>query len=207
MKVTIEALWELGACEEACEIFRKLWPEGVEITLENLLGARQAKLDVFWLVFMLPLEGPTGQRGFALWCMEQLEGLYDGDVAVKRCLDIARKAVKMDSPYRWDSRRELLKKAYIECMGKRHFPSEHFPEIFSACECLVDEKPFVNTVSFYAAKIMANRAWTLAEERGADGEKAVMEEYERVRREQVGRLFHCFQANNGSISCYYLNGE
>ncbi len=48
MKVTLDTLKALGACAEYLNQFTRLWPDGVEVTVENCRAAVAAGLDVDW---------------------------------------------------------------------------------------------------------------------------------------------------------------
>jgi len=48
MKITTELLKEKNACEDDIEIFQAEWPDGAEMTLENLLRIVELELDLDW---------------------------------------------------------------------------------------------------------------------------------------------------------------
>jgi phage tail protein X len=47
--ITLEFLEKAKACTDQVEIFKKTFPEGAEITLENLMVAAEHHLDLNWL--------------------------------------------------------------------------------------------------------------------------------------------------------------
>jgi len=49
MRITVELLEKLGACEDQVEQFAAMWPRGCEVTLRRALRAARAGLDVGWL--------------------------------------------------------------------------------------------------------------------------------------------------------------
>lgn len=49
MKITVEYLKELEACEAQVKLFDETFPGGAELTLENLQRAASAELDIAWL--------------------------------------------------------------------------------------------------------------------------------------------------------------
>ena len=53
MRITAEWLERHEACYEQAHFFGSIWPDGMDVTLENLQQAQAAGLDVFWLEFSL----------------------------------------------------------------------------------------------------------------------------------------------------------
>ena len=100
MKLTYELLkaQKPTACDEQANEFKRLFPDGCEPTVENLFELANSEyvpgctLDVFWLVRLLPEEGPGSMRAFALWCAEQVAYLCD-DQRVRDCIDVVRRRV------------------------------------------------------------------------------------------------------------------
>ena len=65
MRVTIEFLREHNACKDEVAIFETEWPDGAELTLENLLRAVGLGLDIYWLaprVLLVAGHGIYGHR-------------------------------------------------------------------------------------------------------------------------------------------------
>ena len=56
MKITAELLEEHKACEEQVSLFRRTFPEGGESTVQALLKASEAGLDITWLERFIPDE-------------------------------------------------------------------------------------------------------------------------------------------------------
>jgi hypothetical protein len=101
MRLTYELLCKHGACEPQRDEFRRLYPDGCEPTVDVLTALANSGytpgclLDVFWLVRLLPEEGPGSARAFALWCAEQVAPLAK-DKRVDDCLAVVRRRV--DAP-------------------------------------------------------------------------------------------------------------
>ena len=66
--VTVEFLRKLGACSKQVELFVELFPDGAEVTEENVTKAIAGGMDVPWLSGRLPpaaraeyerIEGPA----------------------------------------------------------------------------------------------------------------------------------------------------
>ena len=105
MRLTYQLLKRYNACELQRDEFRRLFPCGCEPTVENLTFLANHKyedsygdtglLDVFWLIRLLPEEGPGSMRAFSLWCAEQVAHLCQ-DQRVADCLAVVRRRV--DSP-------------------------------------------------------------------------------------------------------------
>lgn len=56
-RLTVEILKSLGACRDGIEDFAKEWPNGAEVTVENVLRAMELEMDFDWFVDdALPLE-------------------------------------------------------------------------------------------------------------------------------------------------------
>lgn len=49
MKITLEMLENLGACQQHRNIFAEIYPDGVEVTEDAAVMAVRAGLDVTWL--------------------------------------------------------------------------------------------------------------------------------------------------------------
>jgi len=49
MTITSDFLREHDACEDQVLIFEAEWPDGAELTLDNLLRAAELGLDIWWL--------------------------------------------------------------------------------------------------------------------------------------------------------------
>ena len=56
MKITARMLRLKGACSPQVELFRSVFPRGARVTLDNLKKAREAGLDVGWIVRQQPEE-------------------------------------------------------------------------------------------------------------------------------------------------------
>jgi hypothetical protein len=103
MRITYELLKAQTppACDDQANEFRTLFPDGCEPTVENLMFLANHEwmpgqlLDVFWLIRLLPEEGPGSMRAFALWCAEEIAPLCD-DQRVRDCLSVVRRRV--DAP-------------------------------------------------------------------------------------------------------------
>ena len=50
MKITKEYLESLGACQEHIDLFVETFPEGAEISKENVVLAQMASLDIAWFL-------------------------------------------------------------------------------------------------------------------------------------------------------------
>ena len=53
MKITIDTLYALSACAEQIREFEKLFPDGIEVSLEAVKKALDARLDLEWLAWKL----------------------------------------------------------------------------------------------------------------------------------------------------------
>lgn len=53
MKITPEMLRRANACPEHVKIFEQEWPDGAEVTLENVQRAADLGLDLDWFVYEL----------------------------------------------------------------------------------------------------------------------------------------------------------
>jgi len=93
MRITAKLLARHKACPDQVAEVRRLWPRGVEPTVEALTVADAHGLDVLWLARLLPAEGPSSARAFALWCAEQVSHLCD-DARVTKCLRVVRRLVE-----------------------------------------------------------------------------------------------------------------
>lgn len=51
--ITVSFLRDNDACEDQVKLFKKLWPQGVPVTANNVLRALEAGLDVDWLLTVL----------------------------------------------------------------------------------------------------------------------------------------------------------
>jgi hypothetical protein len=98
MRLTYDLLVQHAACTAQRDEFRRLFPDGCEPTVESLFELANSEympgctLDVFWLVRLLPEEGPGSMRAFALWCAEQVAPLCD-DQRVRDCIEVVRRRV------------------------------------------------------------------------------------------------------------------
>lgn len=52
-KITVRFLRKMGACNSHVEAFKKVFPRGAAVTLENIRKAHDADLKVGWLVGMV----------------------------------------------------------------------------------------------------------------------------------------------------------
>jgi hypothetical protein len=99
MKLTYDLLVKHNACIPQRDEFRRLFPDGCEPTIDNLLYLSSceypngATLDPWWLYYVLPDEGPGSKRAYALWCAEQVAYLCD-DQRVRDCLAVVRRRVE-----------------------------------------------------------------------------------------------------------------
>ena len=93
MKITYELLCAHGAadCPDA-RLFREIWPDGAEPTVEVLDRAAAEGLDWLWCVKLLPLEGIGGQRDFSVRCVDPVAHLLTDERSV-RALDLAGRRV------------------------------------------------------------------------------------------------------------------
>ena len=92
MKITVSRLKSINACSNQVREFIRLWPSGCYPTVENMMVAAAHGLDVFWLLELLPKEGPGSRRAFALWCSEQVEHMM-ADERSRACMDMLRRRV------------------------------------------------------------------------------------------------------------------
>ena len=93
MRITIERLKAVKACEPQVNLFAEVYPDGVEPTVENLFDAASHGLDPWWTYNLLPDEGPGSKRAYALWCAEQVAYLTN-DPRVAECLSVVRRRVE-----------------------------------------------------------------------------------------------------------------
>lgn len=50
LRVTAKWLEKMKACEGQVELFKKVFPRGAAVTLKNLRKAKEAGLELYWLV-------------------------------------------------------------------------------------------------------------------------------------------------------------
>lgn len=62
-KITAEMLEEKGSRCDQVEVFRKEWPGGTEVTLENTNRAAELKLDLTWFALRF-LSAPASREAF-----------------------------------------------------------------------------------------------------------------------------------------------
>ena len=93
MKITAKTLQSLGACADQLARFEELYPEGIEVTEENIRAANAEGLDVFFVIFqILP-------RAAAIMCLcdvaEHVLPVFEtarpGDPRVRECIEITRR--------------------------------------------------------------------------------------------------------------------
>lgn len=68
-KITLAYLRRRGACSEQVKRFAKTFPDGMDLTAENLLKARKVRLDTDWLIERIVI--PATKRDdieHAFWC-------------------------------------------------------------------------------------------------------------------------------------------
>ena len=68
MFITPQDLVDKGACREGqADVFDAEWPDGVEVTRESLLRARELGLDLYFLVdeFLTPAQQEAYRKGIA----------------------------------------------------------------------------------------------------------------------------------------------
>ena len=67
MKITVDWLVEHNACDSQVEVFEKVFPDGADITLENLQTAADAGLDIDWLISHFVLTTEQKYYSSAYW--------------------------------------------------------------------------------------------------------------------------------------------
>mgnify|MGYP006957755682 CR=1 FL=1 len=92
MRITPRLLAGRSACGSQLREFTRLYPDGVEPTVEVLTELASRDLDVLWLARLLPIEGPGSSRSFALWCAQQVAHLCT-DSRVSACLGVIARRV------------------------------------------------------------------------------------------------------------------
>ena len=89
MRVTRAWLRRRGACKEGLRLFSKIFPKGAEVTVENVIKAQRAGLDISWLAhnrmpaWMLHRWYAWRHR-FQLIYNEQTRGVWIRDTKDKR---------------------------------------------------------------------------------------------------------------------------
>jgi hypothetical protein len=92
MKITKERLQAAHACAGQLAEWAHLWPNGHEPTIENLTITAAHGIDAWWMVHLLPPEGPGSRRAYALWCAERVVYLSI-DPRVAECLAVVARRV------------------------------------------------------------------------------------------------------------------
>ena len=81
--ITAIELWSLNACKTQLRQFERRWPEGCEITLDNLLLACRLKLDTAFMIWHLP-DPMYGKCTDTRTEIEQLLNLYPSTILGRR---------------------------------------------------------------------------------------------------------------------------
>ena len=92
MKITKELLQSKNACADQVDLFVEAFPNGCSTSVEDLIDAYAAGLDVFWLCCLLPRECVGGARHLALVFAQSVAHL-NTDERVIQCLDVVARRV------------------------------------------------------------------------------------------------------------------
>ena len=102
-----------GACKEQRDIFRKEWPEGAEVTIENVRRAQELGLDLSWgerWFTPLPLKAYAEARGHAR--KVYLE-------AISPARRVFREAIAPAWKVYYEAIAAAWCEAYIQCVAER----------------------------------------------------------------------------------------
>jgi len=116
MKITVELLESNKAYGPQVAIFRKLWPEGAEVTLENCHKAAAAGLDLHWAAENL-LPAPARKAWAQSRALARQECEEAAALAWKACLKamvIVRKEHCKAWPPAWKAYQEDMTPAWEE---------------------------------------------------------------------------------------------
>jgi hypothetical protein len=73
-RITLSYLRRRGACSGQVKLFTKTFPAGMDLTAENLLKARKARLSIEWLVEFIvvpPTKQDDVEHAFCCWFPER----------------------------------------------------------------------------------------------------------------------------------------
>lgn len=115
-RLTLQGIEDFKACANQRTLFEQLYPDGFDVSAEELSAAAAGGLDVLWLLGRLP---EFGERGRAAFCVETLDP-HAGDLDAPFVDALALVKNEEEDAREIQKRRLIAQKAIIKKLPYRY---------------------------------------------------------------------------------------